>query len=998
MGIIQEYIQVFNELRNDDDFLTNPGDFTNVVRANVGERIKVISKFRYSWELIAKPSNSDSLTVAVVAGGHSLTSDLNDFEAEGFRVGDTFDFINTPATPTVYAGQIITLVNGNYIEFTNTGTIPVANYTDAEVRGTNQLSELKYKFNLTSQSNNGNLVNDVFELVQEYNFSAMVISGPQITGVPKAPIYWESGSSLARQLATVNTYEQVYEVETILVVPFYKEGELQNLLETKNPFPFNIETQFFKESLELGASTDPTTNRGAEINRAANDTVGYFNENFDGGERQYSVVSIDYEEKTSGDSREIPEITEATKVTVVIASNNTTMAATDPFVLAFSYLPLKTNYLEGSEDFTTTWNYEAGRGLIDGVVVNGTILTNIDFNLDNPNQITGTFDIQFTQAQQDLMFADGNFLLTFDIEDPALPVDSSNRLNLILDTNVFTKNTDIAGLCTVSLDRVYYHQEDFTPGVDGSTNLESWNESLFVRNLQIDLTPDVDLVEIDKMFSQVIAYNPTTEEYFIIQSVEIPSVTQAVVTDSGKQIQKLNTVSTRGFLMPEGTDLNILEVSTDAVFADPIQSYYVHIGHMVNWEYYETLFGADQVFYDETEPNNNLNKKTSNYSELEGYEIRLATLVGVKKNNIITEYFHIQAEGFIYDYDKDKNVIPFYTTSFVVKDKNAVTVTDLISLEENELTVTFDKGTVQTSTDAFEAIVKMQPKGVGGEKNKAFISSVFGRFEGREGNILNPLEGETLLNKSIVAGNFTVKCLIDGTKLGLIDWQISAELQETNLGFCYTTHDGVNEYTNIGNHSSLDFNKTDKVSISFYSRYISGRGFIISKRKHGSPFQGWVIEHYGGSVLVLWQSDTSQQMLVTFSTTASTTSFDYYTVSYDGSNNANGFSLMKNGSVITPSISINTPHTTGMSTTQDAHIGRSYLFYANGDAHNVFIRGNTTTLSEHNSQQAMGNNPDYSGISDGITHIKLNELNPTDKIGINNGTSNGMDVDNIICS
>ncbi|KKL69542.1 hypothetical protein LCGC14_2113880, partial [marine sediment metagenome] len=58
----------------------------------------------------------------------------------------------------------------------------------------------------------------------------------------------------------------------------------------------------------------------------------------------------------------------------------------------------------------------------------------------------------FTADQQAIMFADGNFIFAIDNEDPLLPVEESNRLNLIIDVDVFTKNTDISGLIEVTKD------------------------------------------------------------------------------------------------------------------------------------------------------------------------------------------------------------------------------------------------------------------------------------------------------------------------------------------------------------------------------------------------------------------------------------------------------------------------------------------------------------------------------------------------------------------
>lgn len=778
MGTFLESTKVFNELRNGPGFSLKPTEFTTVLKANTGGKIKIVSKFRVFWNIFATPTNLDTFTVAVVDGGHSITSAIGqNFESVGFKVGDTFTFIDNKGGGIGTApGQVITLINAAYMEFTINAPLVPDDYTDAILHGTNQLDNIIYDFNLTATSDSQNLVNDIFNLVQSYEFSGLIIAGADINGVAKLPVFWKSGSAIARQLATVNTFEQVYEVEVILTVPYYKEGQLSNLEEALKPFPFNVETQFYKENVTLGVGNNAATNRKFNIPRALNDSIGYFNENFDGGARQYSLISVDYEEKTSGDSREVPEITETTKVTVVMASNNTTMTANDPAVVSFSYLPVSDDYLSGNDDFNDTWNYDSLRGLLDGSVIAGTnIIKNLDLNIDNPNQITFTFDLVFSQAQQDRMFPSGNFILAIENEDPALAVESSNRLNLIIDVNIFTKNIEIPGLLVVIKDEVYYHNDVFIDGVtSGTTDLQAWNESYIMRDIRFKLITDTVLVEINRMFAEVIAFNPANGDFFVIQSVEIPSVTQAITTDSGKKIQNINLNGTRGFLIPVTSQFNKLVVVTDT-FSDPDQFYKIQVGVMLNWETWEELL-TDPSFFDANKPNNNQNKKTSNYSDLNGFEIRLAMLYQVKKNNIITDYHTIQDNGAVFDYDLDKNGSPKFTTTHVYKDANdTVLPLKLIIDEDNEVTVTNDDGIAKVSPDDFNGQIRLEVFEQGNEKSIHIISSIDGVIAG---DILKPLDGEILMNRSLVGGNFTSKCLVDGVQLGLKKYSISSEIQE----------------------------------------------------------------------------------------------------------------------------------------------------------------------------------------------------------------------------
>ncbi len=778
MGLILESTKVFNELRNGSDFLTVPGEFTTTIKANVGERIKVVTKFRIFWDAIVTPASTDTFVVAVVDGGHSITSTQGqNFENLGFRVDDVFDFIDNLG-PTTYSGGIITLISGSYIEFTNTGAIPSAptTFTDARIVGTNLLNNLQYSFNLPASSDSGNLINEVFNVIMSYEYSSMVESGPFITGVYKASLFSQSGSSQARQLPTVNTYEQVFEIETILTVPFYQEGQINNVEQALKPAPFNVETQFYAEGITLGVGGDAATNREFDLSRLANDSVGYFNQNFDGGARDYSIISVAYEELTSGDARDVPEITEVTKVTVIMAANNVVFLEFDPIVLGFSYLPTQSAYRSGDENFNDTWNFESLRGNIAGVITNATILTNFSVLLDNPNQIAFIFHVTLTQAQQDIMVSGEKLMLTIDNEDSALAVEDSNRLNLIIDVTPFTKNTDIPGLFNVVKDEVYYHTNTFVADVStGFTNLEAWNQDFVMRDIHFELVTDTTLVEVNRLCAQIIAYNPTTREYFIIQKVEIPFNTDNVSSISGKLVQQTDFDGERGFLFPASSQFNFLKVQT-STFVDPDQLFKMQIGIFVDWQFWLENVFVDPVFYDPTKPNDNKNHKSSNYSLLNGYEIRLSLLSEVEKNDITTIYHNIQPTGIAIDFEKDKNTTPKYIGTNVYRDENDIVLPKKFVKDENtKIIATHTDGTVKTTIAAFECVIMLERKEQGTERSVHIISSLFGVLLG---DILQPLSGETLLKKSIVGDNFTYECLVDGTQLDTKNWSVTSHIWE----------------------------------------------------------------------------------------------------------------------------------------------------------------------------------------------------------------------------
>lgn len=1003
MPTILESIKLFNETRNAQDFLTNPGVFTTLPKANVGERIKIVSKFRVFWELVANSVTSDVLTVAVVAGGHSLTSANQNFETAGFRVGDIFDFIDTPATPTLYAGQIITLISGNYMEFTLAGGLPVASFSDAVIKGTTDLDTLTYKFNFPASSNSQNLVNEIFGLIPEFTYKAMIKAGADVPGVASEPDYWNGGSSLARRLATVNTYEQVYEVETIIVIPDYREGQFEDIKGRDIPIPFSFETQFFKEGIDLRKGEDLTTSRPFDLIRSINDSIGWYNENFDGGPRQYSLVSLDYEELISGDSRDSIEVTESTKLTVVIAANNTTFSATDPAVLLFRNLFPETVYNSGEDDFNVTNNRESLRALIDGGPVSGTILTQFDVVLDNPTQITVTAVIVFDQGQQDRQENDSNYLLAIDLEDPALPVESSNRLNLIIDANSVTKNSDIPGLFSMTKDEVYYIKDEFEDGVSlGFTDLNAWNESLFMRDIEFDIITDPDeFVEIESMFAMIIAYNDVENIFFKIQNVTIPTSSIFVKNISSAGIQQISIDTTRGFLIDEDSQFNNLKVATKA-FSVPNQTYSIQIGMMVDWQFWEQLLNADTVFYDVNQPNNGLNKKTSNYSDANDYDVRLAFLCNVKKNNskgkpVVTPYLSIGPESLVFDFDLDKNVTPKYTNTFVFKDENNNVISkSAIKNEEVEFTATFDSAVVETSTN-FEAIVKIEEKELGTERSKQIILTNENPLSGLA---LKPLDGETMLKKSVVGGNFTVQCLIDGNQLPEKKYSISAELIEIISLLIHTTFDKTNEYINFGNDSSLDFERTDAMSVTgwYWFDTISGDQVLFERIFSASGYR----LNLDSSGRLLWlmsnnSSSSFSRILKLTSTTLSSGQWYHIALTKSISELAVDTRIYIDG--VEASYSVSTSNSSvNISNIGDFLVGANDLVTKplGGRSDKIIIYNDELTPSEVVTNRDFTRKLGLIGIGNEVSQFELDTLDPVDEIGVNDGLSINMDASNIV--
>jgi protein associated with RNAse G/E len=89
------------------------------------------------------------------------------------------------------------------------------------------------------------------------------------------------------------------------------------------------------------------------------------------------------------------------------------------------------------------------------------------------------------------------------------------------------------------------------------------------------------------------------------------------------------------------------------------------------------------------EPNNGLNKKSSNYSLKEGYELvviveaNVASSKGIPITGILTNYQFLSQPHAYYDYDLDNNVTPDWAVEILTIDENGINTNGVIQTSIN---------------------------------------------------------------------------------------------------------------------------------------------------------------------------------------------------------------------------------------------------------------------------------------------------------------------------
>ena len=114
---------------------------------------------------------------------------------------------------------------------------------------------------------------------------------------------------------------------------------------------------------------------------------------------------------------------------------------------------------------------------------------------------------------------------------------------------------------------------------------------------------------------QLVAKN-SSNEFFLLD--EFVFDLSSVVTQFG--VQQINLNQSRGYILPTADTFGTAEIQLASSFPGGAV-YSGTIGQKIKWQDWVQNANVDSIFYVVNKPNNNLNFKSSNYSNQLGYEI-----------------------------------------------------------------------------------------------------------------------------------------------------------------------------------------------------------------------------------------------------------------------------------------------------------------------------------------------------------------------------------------
>ena len=615
----------FNQFTNNEDFLANTSDFTENLAGSAIEAIKVVTQIEISWQAVASQSNPWTF-LKNTGTDWTITRANGSFFDDGFWVS-AYCFLDT-VNGGVGNITIDTISNdGRILNVTADAPTGVADGTFDIFRlypiasdASNLLTSLIYGFGIIGENETYNKLSKVSGNKQEYYFTP--ISASDVAGKAKGTYNdWVSGSSTCKSIVASDVYTQAFEIAHIFrVEPHYLDGDLDNLQDNVLPDLFNTNSLKYAFDVEFRIALSNPNKSIKATYESIKGSVGWYNQNFNGFDNDYQIESIVYEDSATTDSTDGLQISSKTKATITVSKLSGVLAVGQRAGVFVSYLPtqseyqntvttLQENYLLDSLYHTEGDSAEVGTGVIkslDSSIVSGNLVIVAEF--------------EYTTAQQLRLTTESNYLLAVQMADSALSAGNSDRVNLIADVQSYQKGAFIEGLFNITDFGYLVNGQDLS---DESALIisEIWNEdSIAVKGaFDLDLANEAFLERIE---FALVAFNTVTNSYFLLDSYFLN--TANVIVSGGSQ--QINISQSRGYTQVyESETFNTIDIEIGAKVGD-LQGYTFNFAQKLKWQEWLFNSNADTVFFDSAEPQNNLNFKSSNYSGLNNYEIKVLVL------------------------------------------------------------------------------------------------------------------------------------------------------------------------------------------------------------------------------------------------------------------------------------------------------------------------------------------------------------------------------------
>lgn len=767
----------YSQFANGEDFSLDTSNVSTFLIGNVGDKVRCETEFTISW--FSQSSVSSPFDIVGAVGQNEITRTSGSFLNDGFAVGDQVIGYTTSGgssgSPDIFTTRNVTYVDDNLL-IVDGAALTSTSYTDMYIYGVSTLTGVIYEYGIIGNNESTNFLSKIDGSLQKYTVSGLTAgSGSPTTATAVGTVQsWVNGQVTVEHLgkSSNDTIQQIRVIHDFIILPYYVDGEVANLSTIVPPTLFN--GSGLKHVFQFTARNVVTNNNDNKIALIDQNqgTVNWFNNSLTTNTNIFTVDSINYEDTNTSNSVSGLQADRQTNVEVVITRSSGSFLTSDDTVLFVSALRSATDYAGNSDDFESNFLFESAVAKPSDSAVSGTIITDYDIAVNSTSQITVKFKVEYSAAQTALLTTFDSFLIAFSSDVATMTNATSDRVQLICGVGNYVKSSDVPDLIQIAADsnfmEFFPHYADYYTE-QGFSDAKAWVEDGYVfapgnKLFSLNLNPSTPFtqVTIQSCKFKVAAYNPTTSDFFPIQTYDF-DLSQAVLgqNGAGATCQQINVNTTRNYDLLATDQFNMVLFQNEPGGTTANENYRVAVGFKFNWEEWISLPGANAIFYDSSEPNNGLNKDTARYSLNNGFYIVCCYDITVNDGFVSTDYRFRSPLLDVNDYDEDGSSYPRWDCTITLKDQAAANDTNglILANQNTHVEAVFNRNSLN-SVSGLYGVIRLDDEN-GNEYTIRELSSLLPAKLSE----LTPESGQTGVKIVDDGTNVTLTCEIDYTKI-----------------------------------------------------------------------------------------------------------------------------------------------------------------------------------------------------------------------------------------
>ncbi len=776
-----------------------PYDFTtqdtNYLLGVKDERISIEIKFKAEWQIQA-----DDNTLADFSGQTIAIKDVDGDPVDGiwerneFKIGDIITISGT-ASNNVTTGAIISFsADGSIATFAGSAFASETGSTSALLYGVTPLTGVSFKYNFIE--NDAAITFDSLIDGNENKYALQGISTATVAYVQtNHQGVYQSNKIGTVQIKSTGTLNEYIIFQQVNIVPFVLAGQLFDIQNSIAP-EYYLDSSCLKYVYEISLHKTLLNPNFIHVTSplvSLLGNAGNFNENFNAGPPEYSLVSTTFKD-VSNNVIDAPDFSKVNKVEIVLNSASGLFAFADDrlYTIQHAYIPIdSTEYTNNSSDVETNFMFDQQSFITGGALVNGRgygtdkqVLKNIQVVFVDANTVTVHAQLDLSDAYKTrLESLAGNFYLGVTTQTYGLATEVSDKVHVLASSIAYTVDLSDDAVGDITTDFISHPSTStFTDTLSNAgTFVEDWQigRSIF----SVDYTNEATLKNINV---RIFAINNTYGEF----NLELKTFNvESVPVVSG--IQVISITGERGYKMADGNMFNDYSIlrRTD-LDTGGFAFYELLYNFKIRWEDFIALPGVNDQFYDPAELQNGKNNEWSRYASTLGWSLKYEVSLTITKDdfdNTISSESDVTA----LDYGAATDWT-YYTKSFDLETGNEITG-NVMSDRDTIVKIYFTK-TVGTEPDidTVTGLIGIAPTEAGGDKVIREISLPHGK------ELTSPwvsITNDDLLKIEKVGVEYILSATLDFSKLkGLFpnatSFDITGRIEESVSGDAKAFGDG----------------------------------------------------------------------------------------------------------------------------------------------------------------------------------------------------------------